>query len=180
MLILLLLILSCSNKETDISNIVIEPIGDSTYAYGDSVTLKMTIYNKGENDMVVYHWQHNNSLTAAIGSFLNFEIISEEGSRMDYNFIGGRPKMPYVDDTLHISPRNNYSENINISKHYGSGVNNAIIIVDDHNNASFWRWPVGKYTISCVYEYKHNPDWIGGKDLWEGTLTSNKVQVEVK
>jgi len=141
----------------------------------------MTIYNNSENDMVVYFWLSDSSMVAAIGSFLNFNIISEDGSQMKYNFIGGRPKMPYVDDTLHVSSREFYSENVNISKYYGSGNRNDLTIIGDNNNSVFfWRWPVGKYAISCVYEYKHNPDWIGGKDLWEGKLTSNEIQIEVK
>lgn len=178
-LVLPLLILGCSNKGKDISNIVIEPLGDSTYAYGDSVSLKMTIYNKGENEMVVYQWQSNRSMTAAIGTWLYFGIIEENGSTMQHNYWGPHPKMLYKDDNLHVAPGGNYSEVINISRFYGSGEKEDFIIVGD-SVSYFWRWPVGIYTIKCNYEYKHVPTMIGGKDLWEGKLSSNEIQIEVK
>lgn len=175
----LLVLVGCSGKGNKAGNIIIEPFDGSTFAYGDSVSMKMTIQNKAENDMVVYFWRSNNSMKAAIGTWLDFDVIMDDGSMMEYNYRGTHPKMPYKDDTLHVAPGGIYSEVINISRYYGSGDKEDFIIIGD-SISYFWRWPVGKFTISCSYEYKHVPFMIGGKDLWEGKLTSNAIQIEVK
>ena len=179
-LIICLLLFGCSSEKSAENYITIEAIDGPIYEKEDSIMVKLTIHNNIIDNMIIYNWKHNNSITAAMDAFIIFNIAFEDGTKLKYDYLGAIPKMPHSADTLHITQGLSYTEIININKYYGSGDKKDYLYFYSHYPVHRLKWPVGKYKISCIYEYILNPNCIGGKDLWEGKLESNEIEIEIR
>jgi len=156
-------------------HLLIEP-EDSVMSTTD-VNIVMSIVNNDTTDIVLYYSLSFESIAAAMNTFLFFDIIHEGDQRLVFNSTGPQPKMPHISDTLVLNRLDIYRETINLTEFY---IDSARVGYAEEDIWPKRHWNPGSYSVQCTYRYIHNPSWIGGRDLWEGEITSNKISVTVE
>ncbi len=97
--------------------------------------------------------------------WLSFDITSRQGRKIKfYKKDTSGVKRPYRLDFVDISPGKPYIETVRIYLHPGS-------------KEPFPAY--GLYKIKARYSYKHNPGWTDDPGLWEGSLESNLVEINI-
>ena len=150
-------------------NLEISQSGSLQNFVDDTITVRLEIKNTGNKDINIYCWK-GKTISKAINTSLKFCIVNGEDTLI-YNYIGSQVKLPYKGDFLSIKPDSSYAEYINLNKYY---------IPKTNGETNKRTWPKGTYNISCIYEYTHDDGFKYGKELWEGKLVSNKINVKIK
>jgi len=174
--ILVFLIYPCCNS-AEKAKLEVEIYAIDSITIGDEANIRLLFKNTGGQDLNIYWWRTRESVVSSINHFLFFSIINDNNDTLVYNYKGPVPKMPHERDIKTILPSGYYDETINLVEYYV-----PLEIVDSTSQDSQGRrkWPSGKYTIQCKYEYSHDPNWIGGENLWEGKVISNKISLGIK
>lgn len=145
----------------------------------DSVVVNVVFANNTDKDIVIYNWKGGGgTLKGAIGAFLTFIIVdltNEDTLRFDYR--GPVPKRPHEKDTVVVGPEDTYEEALVLNTFY---LNSETIAANVSSGVANRDWLPGDYSVRSIYEYAHNPDWIGGQNLWEGKLESNEILISVR
>jgi len=175
LVIIATLILNCDGVERN--DFRLEIVAVSAISDGEHVDVKVMFHNGSKESKVIYYWSSKKTIGAAIDCWLFFKIYKDESEVLCYSHIGPSPHMPHSSDNILLEPGDKYEEILNLTRYY--------VDCDRVNevNEALWPnalWSPGRYRIQCTYKYIHNENWVGGKTLWQGELTSNEIVIIVE
>ena len=174
-LLLTLLLVTCSPAVS--SDLQLEIQCPDTITARLEVLVTMTFTNVGDSNIVLYSF--NGKIQPAIGGILQFQIVHNDSDTLVYRRIGATPLYPHERDTATLAPDQSFREEVNLTSYYVDPNVEDQPIVDSTSFIGTRAWQPGTYRVRCRYEYKHEPSFKGGRDLWRGVATSNVIQFVV-
>lgn len=135
---------------------------------GNELPIRIEIRFESSGDEFRLYKDSIVGMAAALGNgdWLSLQITSPSGKAIEaYGARHPGPKRPFRGDFVDVSPDNAYSEVITV---YPNAYRTEI------------TWPeAGTYKIKAKYSYQYDSNWKYGQDLWEGTVESNWIEINV-
>jgi len=143
------------------------------------IFVEISFENSGDSDIVLYAFR--GQVQYAMGGILHFDIVNEAGDTLVYDrVVGITPKYPHKGDTLILKTGQQYKELVNLTPFY-SLPGDSLSEYDEEgaNGFGMRQWSPGRYAIQARYHYEHRWSFIGGRDLWRGSATSNAIDIVI-
>ena len=141
------------------------------------VLVHMTLTNVGDTNIILYSF--DGKIQRSMGGILHFNIIRNDIDTLVCHPVGAIPKYPHERDTASLAPEEVYEEAVNLTSFYVSPNVKDTSVWDSTSAMGIREWEPGIYSVQCRYQYRHQPSFKGGHELWRGSATSNIIYITI-